>query len=35
MLAHRRTEHGSGLGTTRWVIERTIAWFHSFRRLKV
>jgi hypothetical protein len=22
LLARRNTEHGSGLGTTRWVIER-------------
>lgn len=35
ILAKRRTEHGSGLGTTRWVIERTIAWLHNFRRLKL
>ena len=35
LLARRNTEHGSGLGTTRWVIERTIAWLHQFRRLRV
>lgn len=29
------TSHGSGLGKTRWVVERTIAWLHSFRRLKI
>jgi transposase len=34
-LAKRRTEHGSGLGKTRWVVERTIAWLHQFRRLRV
>lgn len=34
-IARRRTEHGSGLGVTRWVIERTIAWLHQFRRLRV
>lgn len=34
-IARRRTEHGSGLGKTRWVIERTIAWLHQFRRLRV
>jgi transposase len=33
-LAQRRTEHGSGLGLTRWVVERTIAWLHQFRRLR-
>jgi len=27
--------HGSGLGRTRWVVERTIAWLHRFRRLAV
>jgi transposase len=35
LLARRYTEHGSGLGVTRWVIERTIAWLHQFRRLRV
>jgi transposase len=27
--------HGSGLGKTRWVVERTIAWLHNFKRLRV
>ena len=27
--------HGSGLGRTRWVVERTMAWLHRFRRLAV
>ena len=27
--------HGSGLGAERWVVERTIAWVHANRRLKV
>lgn len=27
--------HGSGLGRKRWVVERTIAWLHRFRRLRV
>jgi len=35
VLAKRRTAHGSGLGKTRWVIERSIAWLHQFRRLKM
>src|ERR1043165_106968 len=26
--------HGSGLGTTRWYIERSLAWLHQFRKLK-
>jgi len=34
-IARRGTEHGSGLGKTRWVVERTIAWLHQFRRLRV
>ncbi|WP_082792837.1 transposase [Collimonas pratensis] len=34
-LAKRRTAHGSGLGKTRWVVERSIFWLHSFRRLKI
>jgi transposase len=35
VLAKRRTPHGSGLGVYRWVVERTIAWLHSFRKLRV
>jgi transposase len=35
ILAARRTEHGSGLGTFRWVVERTLAWLHQYRRLRV
>ena len=27
--------HGSRLGRTRWVVERTLAWLHRFRRLAV
>ena len=34
-LAKRRTPHGSGLGRTRWVVERTLAWLHRFRRLNM
>ena len=34
-IPRRRTAHGSGLGRYRWVIERTNAWFHQFRRLRV
>jgi transposase len=34
VLAARNTEHGSGLGVSRWVVERTIAWLHSFGRLR-
>jgi transposase len=32
-IARRQTEHGSGLGRQRWVVERTFAWLHQFRRL--
>src|SRR5262245_22760259 len=35
LLAMRRTKHGSGLGQTRWVVERTFAWLNQFRRLRV
>jgi transposase len=34
-IARRRTEHGSGLGRVRWVVERTFAWLHNFRRLRI
>ena len=34
-LAKRRTPHGSSLGRTRWVVERTLAWLHRFRRLNM
>lgn len=34
VLAARGTEHGSGLGGFRWFVERTIAWLHSFGRLR-
>jgi transposase len=35
ILAKRRTEHGSGLGVHRWVIERTLSWLHQYRRLRI
>jgi transposase len=35
LLAQRGTEHGSGLGATRWVVERTLSWLHQFRRLRI
>ena len=31
----RHTEHGSGLGRWRSVVERTFAWLGQFRRLRV
>lgn len=33
-IAQRGTEHGSGLGVYRWVVERTEAWLHNFGRLR-
>jgi transposase len=35
LIARRRTGHGSHLGMYRWVVERTIAWLHQYRRLRV
>ena len=34
-LAQPRTSHGSGLGTIRWVVERSLSWVGQARRLKV
>jgi transposase len=34
-IARRQTQHGSGLGRARWVVERTFAWLHHFKRLLV
>jgi len=34
-IARRNTGHGSGLGRYRWVVERTFAWLHQFKRLLV
>ena len=35
MIARRQTEHGSGLGAARWVVERTFAHLHQFKRLLI
>lgn len=35
IIARRNTEHGSGLGVHRWVVERTISWLHYNRRLRI
>lgn len=35
MIPKRRSDHGSGLGTIRWAVERTISWLHQFRRLRI
>jgi transposase len=34
-IARRKTPHGSGLGTVRWVVERTISWLKGLRRMRV
>jgi transposase len=34
VLAARGTEHGSGLGVSRWFVERTLSWLHAFGRLR-
>ena len=33
VVAKPRSPHGSGLGIFRWVVERTLAWLHRYRRL--
>jgi len=35
VIARRQTGHGSGLGRERWVVERTFAWLHNYRRLLI
>ena len=35
LIARRYTEHGSGLGKYRWVVERTFGWLNQYRRLRV
>ena len=35
VIGRRQTEQGSGLGRHRWVVERTFAWLHNFKRLLV
>jgi transposase len=31
----KKRGHGSGLGRTRYVVERSLSWFGNYRRLKV
>ena len=31
----RGVAHGSSLGKTRWVVERTFVWLHPFKRLRI
>jgi len=33
-IARRGTPHGSGLGVVRYVVERTFAWLHQYKRLR-
>jgi transposase len=33
-IARHGQAHGSGLGVVRWVVERTIAWYHGMKRLR-
>ena len=35
LIARRGTDHGTGLGTIRWVVEQTHALLHWFRRLRI
>jgi transposase len=35
VIARRGTEHGSGLGVYRWVVEAAFALLHWFRRLRI
>jgi transposase len=34
-IAKRNTEHGSGLGIFRWVVERTNAWLKGLKRMRI
>ena len=34
-IARRGVESKDRLGRHRWVVERTISWLHSFRRLRI
>ncbi|AYL33979.1 IS5/IS1182 family transposase (plasmid) [Streptomyces fungicidicus] len=35
VIARRGALHGTGLGTYRWVVERSFAWLHGFKRLRI
>ncbi|GAA2426250.1 hypothetical protein GCM10010433_27770 [Streptomyces pulveraceus] len=35
VIARRGVPHGSGLGSVRWVVDRTDAWIHGFRGLRI
>ncbi|GHJ96800.1 hypothetical protein SNE510_63190 [Streptomyces sp. NE5-10] len=34
-ITRRGVPHGSGLGKTRWVVERAFAWIHQLKRLRI
>ena len=34
-ISSPKQAHGSGLGRERWVVERSLAWLHQYRRLRV
>src|SRR5262249_55306782 len=34
-IAWPKSEHGSGLGRERWVVERSLSWLHQYRRLRI
>jgi hypothetical protein len=35
VIAERGQPDGTGLGIFRYVVERTIAWLHGFRRMRI
>jgi len=35
LLPAKGTAEDRGLGVLRWVVERTFAWLHQFRRLRI
>ena len=35
VITRRGTRHGSGLGRRRWIVERTFAWLHALRWLRI
>ena len=35
LIARRKTTHDSGLGSQRWVVERTLSWLRQHRRLRI
>lgn len=35
VIVRRGGLYGSGLGRLRWAVERTFAWLHAFKRLRI